>query len=137
MKKEDLGRTREFKCKKNTPYKKRKVGLFFTGFILCLAVFSGVISAMIVDYRGRSLAMGDAGSVFEVCSNDFSHRITVIGYDFYVEKSFTDSALLHFKRTGQFIDENIPLFVKIGVKQRLMPLETVIRMTVNVMRAKS
>lgn len=133
MKKEDLGKTREFKCKKNEPFKKRKIGLFFTGFVLCLVVAAGAIGLMVVDYRGRSLAMGDAGSVFEVSSNDFSHRITVIGYDFYVEKSFTDSVKLHFDKTGQFFDKNIPLFVKITVNQRLMLPKAVIGTVINVM----
>ncbi len=119
MRKKDLTKTREFKCIKKPPLKRRRIGLFFTGFILSLVISVGAVGLMVVDYRGRKIATGNAGSVFALSSNEQSHRVTVFGYDFYVQKSALEEVGLFFSRTGEYLDKSIPLYVKISVNQKL------------------
>lgn len=113
------GETREFTAlKKQKKTLLRHRGIFIAAFLITLVIAAAVLSVMVIDYRGRVIARGDVGRIFDFSFTDNNTvLLTLFGYDFFIDRVLLENIGNRLYRIGEYVYNSIPLFLRLTIEK--------------------
>lgn len=109
-------KTQEFNAIKKVQTVSRK-GLFIAAFVISLVIAAALLSVMLIDYRGRTITEGDAGSIFNFSLTDSTALLTLFGYDLTIDRSLLKNIGGELTQIGEYVYNSVPLFIRLAIKK--------------------
>lgn len=112
---QEFNATSTMKKRRNQLFGRR--GLFIAAFAISLVITAAILSAMIIDYRGRAIAQGDAGSIFDITLTERTAAVTVFGYDLLIDRSIVDNIGNGLMKIWEYVYNSVPLNIRLSLKK--------------------